>query len=209
MNSERTNRTPFWEWITRPQMLVGLSALLLSLCGLFISIYEASLIRQAQRASVWPYVQIAASLSPGRINLWVQNTGVGPARIQAASVTYKGETKANWSDLIRNVIGVDPDSTGFYRSMINGRVLPTNSPGESIFRVTEDNGPAARELVASLRREILEGTIDVTVCYCSVYDECWSSSLQDMLKRWRGVEAPSDSQVVDGCEAVKPSPDYS
>ena len=186
-------------------MLVGLSALLLSLCGLFISIYEASLIRQAQRASVWPYVQIGASLSPGRINLWVQNTGVGPARIQAASVTYKGETKARWWDLILNDLGANVDSVGFYHSMINGRVLPTNSEGETFFRITKGSGPAMRELFASLRREILAGTIDVTVCYCSVYDECWISSMQDLLKRSRGVEPPSDSQVVDGCEAVKPS----
>ena len=191
MNSEGTHRTPFLEWITRPQMLVGLSALLLSLCGLFISIYEASLIRQAQRASVWPYVQIAASLAPGRIKLGVQNTGVGPARIQAASVTYKGETKANWWDLILNDLGANVDSVDFYRSMINGRVLPLDSQKESIFRITEDYGPAARELAESLRREILEGTIDVTVCYCSVYDECWISSLQDLLKRSRGVKPPA------------------
>lgn len=35
----------FADWITSPQMLVGLSAILLSLCGLFVSIYEASLMR--------------------------------------------------------------------------------------------------------------------------------------------------------------------
>ncbi len=188
-----------------PQMLVGLSALLLSVCGLFISIYEASLIRQAQRASVWPYVEVSASLRSSRIQLGVQNTGVGPARIQAASVTYKGETKANWWDLILNDLGANVDSVGFYQSAINGRVLPTNSEQEIFFRITKDSGPAARELFASLRREIIEGTIDVTVCYCSVYDECWISSVQNMLKRWRGVEPLSASQVVDDCEAVKPS----
>lgn len=188
-----------------PQMLVGLSALLLSVCGLFISIYEASLIRQAQRASVWPYVEVSASLRSSTIELRVQNTGVGPARIQAASVTYKGETKANWWDLILNDLGANADSVGYYQSAINGRVLPTNSEQEVFFRITKDSGPAARELFASLRREIMEGTIDVTVCYCSVYDECWISSVQNMLKRWRGVESPSGSQVVDGCEAVKPS----
>lgn len=95
MNSEGTDHQPFSKWITRPETLIGLSALLLSLCGLFIAIYEASLIRQSQRASVWPYVEVGGTINPDRISLRVQNTGVGPARIRAAAVTYKGETQAD------------------------------------------------------------------------------------------------------------------
>ncbi len=52
-------------------MLVALSALLLSVCGLFISIYEASLIRRSQRASVWPYVEVTAGIHNRQIDLRV------------------------------------------------------------------------------------------------------------------------------------------
>ena len=186
-------------------MLVALSAVLLSVCGLFISIYETSLIRQAQRASVWPYVQVGVSITQEGIKLWVQNTGVGPARIQAGAVTYKGETQADWSDLIRSVVGEEADSVSRYWSLINGRVLPSNSPRETIFAVTKDSGAAEREVIALLRRAILEGAVDITVCYCSVYDECWTSSLQDVLSRSRGVETPSGSGEVNGCDSAKRS----
>lgn len=188
----------------RPQTLIGLSALLLSLCGLFIAIYEASLIRQAQRASVWPYVEVGVSIRLDGTDLWVQNTGVGPARIQAAAVIYEGQTQTNWRDLIRSA-GEDPDSVGAYQSLISGRVLAADSPRERIFAVAEDNGAAAQELIAWLRREIIAGTVDFTVCYCSVYEECWISNMQDVVQRSRGVEVASGSRAVDSCAAAKRS----
>ena len=205
MNREGTDQLPFSTWITRPQMLVGLSALLLSLCGLFIAIYEASLIRQAQRASVWPYVEVAGSINPDGIKLWVQNTGVGPARIRAAAVTYQGETQTGWLDLVRSVVGEDSVRVNVYQSLIDGRVLPSDSPKETFFEATEESGAGTRESIALLRDAIFEGMVDVVVCYCSVYEECWTSSLQDMVRRTRGGEIPSDTREVDGCDAVKRS----
>ena len=143
MKSEGTDHLSFSKWITRPQTLVGLSALLLSLCGLFIAIYEASLIRQAQRASVWPYVEVGGTLNRNLIELRVQNTGVGPARIRAAVVTYKGEAKADWRDLVYSVISDDSTRArvNAYQSRINGRVLPTNAIPETFFRVVEAPRP--------------------------------------------------------------------
>lgn len=204
MNSEGTNRPPFLERISSPEMLVALSAVLLSVCGLFISIYETSLIRQAQRASVWPHVQVGVSITQTGVKLRAENTGVGPARIQASAVTYKGETQADWSDLIRSVVGDEADSVGFTRSLINGRVLPSNS-SETMFSVTTDSGAVEREVAALLGRAILEGDVDVTACYCSVYDECWTSSLQDVLDRARRVEKSNDLREVDGCDSAKRS----
>ncbi len=205
MSSENTNRTPFLERLASPEMLVALSAVLLSVCGLFISIYETSLIRQAQRASVWPHVEVGVSVTQAGIKLRVQNTGVGPARIQACAVTYKGKTQTDWSDLIRRVAGDEADSVGFNRSLINGRVLPLNSSKLDIFSMTADSGAVEREVAALLGRTILEGDLDVTVCYCSVYDECWTSSLQNALSRARGVEKPIDLGEVDDCDSAKHS----
>lgn len=204
MTSEKPNQPSFLEWIMRPQVLVGLSALLLSVCGLFISIYEMSLIRQAQRASVWPHVEVAVSIRQEGIKLWVQNTGVGPARIQAAAITYKGETQADWQDLILSLVGEEAASVSTYQSMINGRVLPSSSSREKIFGLTKDSGAVEREVIGRLRRAILEGLVDVTVCYCSVFDECWTSSLQDTVGRLRGITS-SGSGEVDDCDSIKRS----
>lgn len=48
----------FRSWVARPEVLVALAAVLLSLCGLFVAIYETTLIRQEQRASAWPSLMV-------------------------------------------------------------------------------------------------------------------------------------------------------
>jgi len=53
----------FTDWLLEPQTLIALSAVLLSVCGLFVSLYETSLMRQEQRASVWPRVSIGFTIN--------------------------------------------------------------------------------------------------------------------------------------------------
>lgn len=205
MINKEKERIRFSRWVLQPQTLVGLSALLLSLCGLFISLYEASLIRQAQRASTWPYVEVGASINQDGVRIWVQNTGVGPARIQAAAVTYRDEVKTDWIDLLNTIAGETADSVDFYKSFLNRRVFPANSSKETIFAMTLDTVSLQNEVIAELQRAILEGMLDVTVCYSSVYDECWTSTLQDVLGRAGSAEVSGDSGEVVDCEAAKRS----
>lgn len=40
------HKSEFSDWIRSPQTMIALSAVLLSVCGLFISIYETTLIRE-------------------------------------------------------------------------------------------------------------------------------------------------------------------
>jgi len=193
----------FLRWLGRPEMLVGLSAVLLSVCGLFISIYEASLMRTEQRASVWPHVETAVSIKDDDIAFWVQNTGIGPARIRAAAVTYDGATLAGWSELLET-LEIPGDSLERYQSVINGRVLAADRDREIIFRVSRASGPAAPEAIGALARNIIDGTVDLAVCYCSVYEECRLSRLQDLVQRARG-ELPSGSREMNSCEAAERS----
>lgn len=216
-NSHNENGTgpSFSEWLSEPQTMIGLSAIVLSLCGLFISLYEASLIRQEQRASVWPHVQLGPSFQSGTVSFHVQNAGVGPARIRAAAVKYKGQTKASWEDFLQHferdtnleerIIG-DPD-LGRYLDFINGNVLPPNSPMDDIFRLTAvEEDSASREVLQALRQRVEEGIIDITLCYCSVYEECWATSLQSQYVRTQSPErntrsnAPQGTRRVESCE---------
>ena len=200
MDEQRNKQKSFRKWILRPQMLVGLSALLLSVCGLFIAIYEATLIRQTQRASVWPYMEVSASIRDSAVRIWVRNTGIGPARIRAAKVTYKGEVQANWSAAIARLTGEKSPDVNFYKSLISGRVFPANSDPESIFVVSADSGTVEQEFVLLVGQAILAGDLDVTVCFCSVYDECWSSSLKDVVSRTRDLEIPESPEESEGCD---------
>lgn len=206
MGTQLSDRQTFMEWLREPESLVGLSAVIIALCSLGIALYETSVIRQAQRASVWPHVLVGPSLQGDRINLLVQNAGIGPARIRAASVKYEGETLGNWTELFQELVGEDIDSLGLnsYNNLINGRVLPTSEEFITIFGISEtsDTGPGAVEAMTQFRQAIEEGAIDVEVCYCSVYDECWVSSMQDVVGRLRGEKPVSGFGEVDNCDSA-------
>lgn len=214
-NSENNARRSFSDWLFEPQTMIGLSAVLLSLCGLFISLYEASLIRQEQRASVWPHVQVGVSFRSDTVSFHVQNTGVGPARIRAAAAKYKGQTMGSWQDFLQHFerdtnleerIDGNPD-LGIYQDFVNGGVLPSNSPMDDIFRLTAvEEDTDSREVLQAFQQRTEEGIVDLTICYCSIYEECWATSLQSQHVGTQsqegntGKNTPHGTRRVESCE---------
>ena len=83
--------------------------------------------------------------------------------------------------------------------------LPAQTRRERIFALSEEYGAGALDLMPVLRREIFAGTVDITVCYCSVYEECWTTRLQDLVQRSRDGERPTGAQAVARCEATTQS----
>jgi hypothetical protein len=193
-----SDREPFSTWITRPEVLVALAAVLIGVCGLFVAVYETSLTRKGQRASVWPHVEVAPSFGGGGFTISVINSGVGPARIEAASVVHSGERRQDWEDVIVAVTGREL-SQDAYTSLINGRVLPAGER-EVIFRVAGD--PLPTPLVTALREQVSSGVLDVTVCYCSVFDECWVATMQEVVARSRGVAVSREERSVRECRSA-------
>lgn len=201
-NEEQKKEESFTEWITSPQMLVSLSAVLLSLCGLFVSLYETSIMREEQYASVWPHVEIGPSLNRNDHSLafHIQSTGVGPAKIKAASIEYKGETINNWRELIDRFTEIENYFTGSI-NLLNGSVLPPRSNKESIYEFDADTSEVQKELFYKIRNQVLEGNLNINICYCSVYDQCWTADMQNSLKRYRGEKALSKSELkVENCK---------
>ena len=201
--SKDAERTRFAAWLRQPETLIGLSAVLLSVCGLGIALYEASIMRAAQRSSVWPHLEVASSMQPGSMSLWVQNTGVGPARVGAASVTLGGEPVVNWGDLLRRFSSAE--DAEYYQSLINGRVLPTGSEREVIFQIEAEADSVVEKLARDLSEAVMDGRLELRVCYCSVYDECWESSLQRAFGRFRGEETGEVARKISGCDDVTSS----
>ncbi|MEM9664345.1 MAG: hypothetical protein AAF970_05385 [Bacteroidota bacterium] len=190
-------------WLAQPQSLIALSAVVLSLCGLFIAVYEASLIRQSQRAAVWPYVEIAPSLNRESVRLGMVNVGIGPARVEAAAVFHDGVLLEDWRAMSRAVLGARADSVDYRQSLAGGRVLAAGQ-GDAIFTLTSEmsrSPETGRRAVAGMRQAIVDGALEVTVCYCSVYDECWTISMQNMLGA-ASAEAPPGNQPVESCDGA-------
>src|SRR5438128_5672123 len=71
--------------------LLGLSAMLVSIGSLIIIAYQATLMRQAQRASVLPYLYISLMANDQQgVTLNLTNSGIGPAMIDDVTIHYKG-----------------------------------------------------------------------------------------------------------------------
>ena len=201
------------QWLGEPQTMIGLAAVLLSVCGLFVSMHEASLMRQAQRGSVWPAVSFGVSLSSesDTVEISVRNKGIGPARIRAARIEHEGERQEGWSDLLESI---GQRRTSLSSNLINDGVL---SPGEERRSATVVSDSSQRTGgYPLLAQGILDGSIDLVLCYCSVYDECWLTTMQ---RRLRGMQDFTDQrssssggsaqeevyEKVESCQGVESS----
>lgn len=199
------HKSKFSDWIKSPQTMIALSAVVLSVCGLFISIYETSLIREQQRASVWPNVQVTPSFKSDTLKIFVQNTGIGPARIMNASMKYKGELINNW-DHLKSAFDYEEKDISDIQSLVSGEVVPPSTEKELIYRVASTATNQNKDLVYQMSTSISNMDIDLEVCYCSVYDECWTTKLSYVEKRFRGEKVPTrEERRVSKCSIQEQS----
>jgi len=108
--------------------VLSLSAMAVGVCSLFITLYQTYLTRQAQSASVLPYFAFAITSTNDGAYLTLRNDGVGPGRLDAVRVHYKGRTTPvdPFDFFVANRNGPKPAGLSVDRVM-PGRLLPANS----------------------------------------------------------------------------------
>lgn len=163
----------------KAEMLVGVSAVFIGVCALFVSLYEANLMRAEQRSSVLPILELARSYyvtseedaqGKWRLSFHAENVGIGPARIMDFKVTVDGQAYPTWHDALEALVESDNDIYGG-QSTINGRTIPAERM-VTMFQL--DTTEVAREIVAGMNA----GRLNFEACYCSVFDECWKTDYQ-------------------------------
>lgn len=144
-------------WYKQPEMIVALSALIISLVTTVVSIFSAYTDRQYAKASVWPQIEMFHNNGSDIFQLTVTNRGNGPASIKYARVEYQGKFLKSWRDF-DNIPSIST-------SAISKRTI---SPGQTITTLSYRGEEVAPFM------EIAKA-LDFSLCYCSVYDECWTS----------------------------------
>ncbi len=154
--------------------LLSLTAIALSVAALLVSVFEVSAIRDEQRIQVWPFVQLSQGYNSEGFELRASNKGIGPARIRGVTMRLDGEVVDELDDLIVRAVGEENAfSYEMYRtSDINRSVM---SADEQVTLFATPWEPRSRLLVQELQQRF-----ELEVCYCSVYDECWTASLDDV-----------------------------
>jgi hypothetical protein len=175
------------------EMLVGISAVMIGVCALGVSLYEAKLMREEQRAAVLPMLELARShyvVDEGGTREWklvlhAENVGIGPARVRDFTVTVDGKPYPTWGSAMQALVGRDV-KVSYGHSSINGRTIPA----ERLVRMFElSNTELTGKILDNFDR------LDFEACYCSVFDECWTSSYSGF-----GVTRP-----VEACTTTEAS----
>ena len=182
-------RRGWWETLTDPEMMVALSALVVAVTALVVSVLQAQIMRQEQHVSVWPAVSMGVDVSAdqGSFEFSAQNKGIGPGIVREFRLEVDGEPITSWDDFERAISPELPRaSAGRNQRSLTGVVL---LPGEER-RVYGFQNPEAYPLL----REGL-GRVRMTVCYCSVYGRCWISTSD-----YTGSEVETEPTAVASCK---------
>ncbi|MEL7312588.1 MAG: hypothetical protein AAFN07_13835 [Pseudomonadota bacterium] len=165
-------------WYQKSEMIAAMSALVVSVVAVVVAVYSAWIDRSFARASTWPYIEMFRSYNASSLSFGVANRGTGPAIIRYAVLEHDGRAYSTWAQWLAAEFAVP--ETGFVQSHISTRVL---SPEQHIDVLVLNDSDVAREIAQS------DGTV-MTVCYCSVFDECWLTGQQNQPKPVDHCDAP-------------------
>jgi hypothetical protein len=114
---------------------VNLGPLIVAVCALFLTVYQARLSYEQQHLSVRPVIHVDLSWSETQAALSFSNRGIGPAEVKALTLTLDGKNQFSWSRVLRE-IGASPESnrlefarypTGtFYPPGFSGNLVKTD-----------------------------------------------------------------------------------
>ena len=145
--------------------LAEASAIIIAIASLAITLYEAKATREHDRMSVWPRLTQESSDSAGRYERTITNVGLGPALVRSFEVRLDGTAESSWSPVANALLaGNKPDGV-FFSAVGPGTVL---LPGHTIHVLTLIAGSASGAAMAQDHR------VTSRLCYCSLYDDCWS-----------------------------------
>lgn len=166
-------------------LMTGLCALTLSLVGVVTSRASFKMNQETQKARVLPIIDIdmgyenIGDRSNAIFVVRLNNVGAGIAHIQRVTPLKNGEPISTIED--------------FDASIMNGRMrsnvgYPSVAPaagflaaGKSVEPRRYRMGAAGSELGAYLRGDFGTplGGLDLDVCYCSVFQDCWTVKYAD------------------------------
>lgn len=145
----------------------------LSLAALLVSLLEVLAVKDEQRAEVWPYLHVDVSYSAQGFALFATNKGVGPARVRSAALFLDGEPLLDLDAAIVEALGEEEAfSYELYRADTPAPGVMAADERIDMFAVPWE--PRTRRLV-----ETWFDRLEVELCFCSVYDECWVARLTD------------------------------
>jgi len=183
-------------------LALPIAALFVSLISIYIAWHHGKvmqeLVHQNEKlveANSLPYVDIYTSdleddRSTSAFRLTVQNQGVGPARIAEVVMTIGGQPVPNFSTLVDHccmpgLVQAAKLGKKQYRGVKNGEVITSTvrdrmiRPGETVDAIDWRLTPENESVIDHLKAGFASDRINISICYCSVFHDCWVRTDQD------------------------------
>jgi hypothetical protein len=148
-------------------MITALTAVVIGIGAVGVSLYETTLVRQQLKGSAWPNIEGGFTYNEHGFRYFLTNSGVGPARIRHAEVTVDGEPVGDWQEFFER-LGLEVNR--YATSYVARGALPPGAVDEILVL-----GP--EQPVDKLYS--LQSRVGISLCYCSVYDDCWMKTMAD------------------------------
>ena len=176
-------------------------ALAVSVISLWVAIGTEDANRRMVAAASWPLLQ-AEDTNSGNSNepdirLSVINSGVGPAKLETMEISWKGHPYRSGGELLADCCGFkahrfpappgEPPHTPVTTGTISGLVVRAGETRTFLDLPRGSDNAEVWDKFDAVRRQLV-----YRACYCSVFDECWISTLRNL-----------DARRVDRCPVVK------
>ena len=146
-------------------------AIIISLAAMFISLYEASIMKSQQSAMVWPYLDMSQQYNSDGFAIEISNKGTGPAIITSVQVDYNGLPVESMDVLMDSL---NPNRTFGYD------ILRNSTLGNQVFMSGENRivfGLPYNDETRIVQSNL--GKIRLRIGYKSVLEEHWFFDSED------------------------------
>jgi len=163
-------------------LVVGISAIAISVISLFVAIEHGHVERQLVAANSWPFVEAGSSnatpTGEWRVSFELINAGVGPAKLETFELFYDGRPMASEKNLIARCCSSGPPAPAGAWHGLSDNGIQVLRPGQ-IFEILSFSRTPENEVYWQRLNEA-RNHISFRGCYCSVLDECWVNDLQGL-----------------------------
>ena len=174
------------QWL---ELLLGGAALAVSAISLWVAIGTEQANRQMVAAASWPLLQADSANLPeeGRptITLTLINGGIGPAKLKTLEVWWRGKAYAGSRPFLAECCGYKPFAGPPDLISVGRTAATTGGVRNTVILAGERRTflrmPLGPDNVTIWRKlDVARRELKFRACYCSVFDECWSSTLADL-----------------------------
>lgn len=166
-------------------LTLALSAMAVSIISLIVAVYDGHVMGRMADANArlvaansWPFIayntsNVQPAGGPQAITMSLVNDGIGPAKIETFELKWKNIAYSDANKFLAACCGYKPEGR-LSVGIVSGRVVRA---GENIDFITLPQNSASQATWQALNRARDSKDLKLAICYCSVFDECWTNDV--------------------------------